>query len=478
MSIRRAHHCLLRRLRAARPSLASPASRGRSSSSVAAAAAAAAAPSPFAPAEPLPNSHPPLPPGTRVTIPTPDDWHLHLRDGAAMAAVAPHTALHFRRALIMPNLSPQPVTTVAAARAYRGRILAALATAADAAERAAARGDPGADPTAAARLRAFEPLMTLYLTDATPVSEVEAAAAAEAEPLGGGGGGAGGGGGGGTGGAASLRPARPLIAAFKLYPAGATTNSSQGVTGDLSRALPAMRAMADCGLPLCVHGEVTRAEVDVFDREAAFLRERLAPLLDSVPSLRVVLEHITTAEAAAFVLDRKDDGGGVAASVTPQHVLLNRNALLVGGVRPHAFCLPILKRERHRAAVLAAATLPAAEGGDRFFLGTDSAPHPRGAKETACGCAGVYSAPAALALYAAAFEQRGALADGRFAAFAGRNGAAFYGREANGGTVTLVRRKGEGDGWRVPDSYALGGDDVVVPMWAGQELAWRVEVDD
>ena len=302
--------------------------------------------------------------------------------------------------------------------------------------------------------------MTLYLTDATPVSEVEAAAAASADPSDG-----------------------LVIAAFKLYPAGATTNSSQGVTGDLSKALPAIRAMAKYGLPLCVHGEVTRSEVDIFDREAFFLRERLSPLLDQCPELRVVLEHITTADAAEFVLKHGGGGGGnsnappqLAATVTPQHLLLNRNALLVGGVRPHAYCLPILKRERHRAAVLRAATLPPSEGGNRFLLGTDSAPHPRGAKECACGCAGVYSAPVALSLYASAFEQAGALVDGRFEAFAARNGPAFYGRDVNEGEkVTLVKRKEEEEeGERVPESFSFGGD-VVVPMWAGQRLAWGVE---
>jgi dihydroorotase len=446
------------------------------SSFAAAAAAPTTPPAPFPPAEPLPNAAPPLPAGTRVTLPVPDDWHLHLRDGPAMAAVAPHSARHFKRAVIMPNLSPQPVTTVAAARAYRSRIRAALEAAAERAERAAERGEPGLggeDPGLPARLRAFEPLMTLYLTDATPESEVEEAAAASAASAAAAAAGGDGGGGG---------DGRLVVAAFKLYPAGATTNSSQGVTGDLSKALPAVRAMARLGLPLCVHGEVTRPDVDIFDREAFFLRERLAPLLDAVPDLRVVLEHITTADAAEFVL--KHGGGGsssssrpqIAATVTPQHLLLNRNALLVGGVRPHAYCLPVLKRERHRAAVLRAATLPPERGGDRFFLGTDSAPHPRGAKEGACGCAGVYSAPCALALYAAAFEQAGALADGRFASFASRNGPRFYGVPVNDdGAITLVKQA-EGEGEAVPEAFAFGGEnEVVVPMWAGQRLAWRVE---
>jgi dihydroorotase len=454
------------------------------SAAAAATATAATAPPPFPPAEPLPNAAPPLPAGTRIVLPTPDDWHLHLRDGAAMASVAPHTAMHFKRAVVMPNLSPQPVTTVAAAREYRARIGAALERAAQGVERgeeegggsggvglvALSGGASSSSPqSVAARLRAFEPLMTLYLTDATPVSEVEAAAEASAEAAAAAAAGNGGGGGGGGGGG----NAPPVsIAAFKLYPAGATTNSSQGVTGDLSKALPAIRAMAKSGIPLCVHGEVTRGEVDVFDREAFFLRERLAPLLDAVPDLRVVLEHITTEDAAEFVL-KHGSGGRIAATVTPQHMLLNRNALLVGGVRPHAYCLPVLKRERHRAAVLRAATLPASEGGGRFFLGTDSAPHPKHAKECACGCAGVYSAPAALALYAHAFEQAGALEDGRFAAFCSRNGAAFYRRPVNQGTVALVKKQ-QGSGWRVPESFEFG-EGTVVPMWAGQELSWCVE---
>jgi dihydroorotase len=388
-----------------------------------------------------------------------------------MASVAPHSALHFRRAVVMPNLSPQPVTTVAAAREYRSRIAAALEAAARRVEKGGGEellslsGSSSASAVAS-RLRSFEPLMTLYLTDATPVSEVEmaaeataeAAAAAKASASGGSGGGGGGGG--------------VSIAAFKLYPAGATTNSSQGVTGDLSKALPAIKAMAKHGIPLCVHGEVTRSEVDVFDREAFFLRERLAPLLDAAPDLRIVLEHITTEDAAEFVL-KHGANGRMAATVTPQHMLLNRNALLVGGIRPHAYCLPVLKRERHRAAVLRAATLPASQGGDRFFLGTDSAPHPKHAKECACGCAGVYSAPAALALYAGAFEQAGALEDGRFEAFASRNGPEFYKRPVNQGTVTLVKRDA-GSGWRLPSSYEFGEGEVV-PMWAGQELSWAVE---
>jgi dihydroorotase len=367
-----------------------------------------------------------------------------------MAAVAPHSALHFRRAVVMPNLSPQPVTSVAAARSYRARILAALETAAEQAEKAYKQGLPGSDAKTAERLRSFQPLMTLYLTDATPIAEVEEAARVSSDPN------------------------DPLvIASFKLYPAGATTNSSQGVTGDLSKALPAIQAMARVGLPLCVHGEVTRSEIDIFDREAYFLRERLLPLLDKSPDLKVVLEHITTADAAEFVL-KHGSSGRLAATVTPQHLLLNRNALLVGGIRPHAYCLPVLKRERHRAAVLKAATLPADQGGDRFFLGTDSAPHPKNAKECACGCAGVYSAPCALALYASAFEQAGALSDGRFEAFASRNGPKFYGREVNQGeTVTLIKQE-EDKRERVPEAFSFGGD-VVVPMFAGQALAWRVE---
>jgi dihydroorotase len=339
-----------------------------------------------------------------LVIARPDDWHLHLRDGDAMRSAAPHSAAHFARAVVMPNLVP-PVTTPAAAAAYRARIADALGPAS-----------------------AFTPLMTLYLTDNTTAADVRAAAAAG-------------------------------VVAFKLYPAGATTNSDSGVT-EWTRVLPALREMAAARLPLLVHGEVTDAGVDFFDREAAFIETRLKPLLAAVPDLRLVMEHITTREAAEFVAAAPES---VAATITPQHVLWNRNALFAGGLRPHAFCLPVLKREEHRRAVLAAAT----SGSPKFFLGTDSAPHARGAKEAACGCAGVFSAPVALALYAHAFESVGALH--RLEGFASHHGADFYGLPRNTGAVRLVRRP-----WRVPEAYTFGGAEVV-PMWAGLECPWAVE---
>ncbi|MCB9526198.1 MAG: dihydroorotase [Myxococcales bacterium] len=336
-----------------------------------------------------------------LTLRQPDDWHLHLRDGAALAAVAPATEAVFARALVMPNLKP-PVRTVADALAYRARIKAV-----------------------APRL---DPLMTLYLTDHTTPGDIAEAAA------------------------------HPHVVAAKLYPAGATTNSDAGVT-DIAALAPVLDAMAEHGLTLCVHGEVTQSDVDVFDREARFLDEVLAPLVARHPGLKVVLEHITTAEGVAFVQAHAANVGG---TVTPQHLLLNRNALFEGGLRPHHYCLPVLKRERHRQALAAAVT-----GGDpRFFLGTDSAPHAQGAKESACGCAGVYSAPFALGLYAEVFEAAGAL--DRLESFASLNGPAFYGLPANAGTVTLVR---EAD----PVPTALPFDDTrIVPFRAGGAVAWRV----
>jgi len=331
---------------------------------------------------------------------------LHLRDGEALRHVLPFTARVFGRAVVMPNLRP-PVSTLAQAEAYRARILAALP-----------------------RGAAFQPLMTLYLTDVTQPSEVAAAAASG------------------------------LVAACKLYPAGATTNSADGVT-DVRRLAPVLEAMAEAGLPLLLHGETTRGEVDVYDREAVFLEETLGPLLERHPRLRCVLEHITTAEAVAFV--RAAPAGRLGATVTPQHVTHCRNDMLVGGLRPHLYCLPVLKRERHRAAVCEAAT----SGEARFFLGTDSAPHARGAKEAACGCAGCFSAPTALPLYAAAFEKAGALHN--LEAFASLNGPAFYGRRPSEARVRLTRRR-----WRVPESYAFG-EETVVPLGAGTELEWAVE---
>jgi dihydroorotase len=339
-----------------------------------------------------------------LTITRPDDFHLHVRDGAALQAVVPHTAQRFARAIVMPNLNP-PVITTAQAHAYRERVLAAV--------------PPGAD---------FTPLMALYLTDNTPPEEV-----AEARESG-------------------------IVHAFKLYPAGATTNSESGVT-DMARVEPTLRAMAEAGTPLLVHGEVTAAEIDIFDRERVFLERVLAPLLERLPELRVVVEHITTREAAQFV---HGAGANVAATITPQHLLLNRNALLAGGIRPHHYCLPVLKRESHREALVEAAV----SGSPKFFLGTDSAPHPRRAKESPCGCAGIYSAHAAIELYAEAFEAAGAL--DRLEAFAAFHGADFYGLPRNRGSLTLER------GERViPDSFAFG-EDTLVPLRAGESVHWRV----
>jgi len=340
----------------------------------------------------------------RIDLIKPDDWHLHLRDGAEMAAVLPDTARRFARAIVMPNLKP-PVTTVVAARAYRERIRAALPAG-----------------------MAFEPLMTLYLTDNTPPEEVRAARASG------------------------------FVHGVKLYPAGATTHSDAGVT-DLARCAPALDAMADCGMPLLVHGEVTDAHVDVFDREAAFIERVLAPLLRRMPGLRVVFEHITTAQAAAFV---RDAGPNVAATITAHHLLLNRNALFQGGIRPHHYCLPVLKREEHRRALVAAAT----SGSPKFFLGTDSAPHARHTKESDCGCAGLYTAHAGIELYAEVFEAEGAL--GRLEGFASRHGPAFYGLPVNTERVALEKRP-----WVVPAELAFGAH-ALVPMRAGGTVAWTL----
>uniref|UniRef100_A0A7S0VIZ1 Dihydroorotase, mitochondrial n=1 Tax=Polytomella parva TaxID=51329 RepID=A0A7S0VIZ1_9CHLO len=351
-----------------------------------------------------------------LTIVRPDDWHLHLRDGDFMRSVVNHTAQHYSRAIVMPNLAP-PVTTTTAALAYRQRILDALA-------------HPVApSSTAVPSKHSFTPLMTLYLTDSTSPDEIHRAKASGA------------------------------VFACKLYPAGATTNSDSGVT-DIAKVLPALKAMAQVGLPLLVHGEVTDAHVDMFDREAVFIQQRLVPLLNQLPELKVVMEHITTRDAAEFVLAAP---ANVAATVTPQHLLLNRNALLAGGLRPHAYCLPVLKRETHRQAVLAAV----ASGSKKFFLGTDSAPHARGLKEAACGCAGMYSAPVSLAHYAAAFEAAGAL--DKLEAFASFNGPDFYGLPRNKDTVTLAKTRRN----KVPDSYVYG-NTVVIPMSAGQVVDWEV----
>jgi dihydroorotase len=338
----------------------------------------------------------------QLTIRRPDDWHLHLRDGAMLSGVLP-ASRDFARAIVMPNLVP-PVVTAADARAYRARIRAAL--------------PPEQD---------FEPLMTLYLTESTDPDDVAAAAA------------------------------DGLIAAVKLYPAGATTNSESGVR-DLDRAMPVLERMAAIGLPLCVHGEVTDPDVDIFDREAAFLERVLAPLRARLPELRLVLEHVTTADGVEFVASE-----GIAGTITVHHLILNRNHLLAGGIRPHFYCLPVVKRERHRLALRRAAT-----GDPRFFLGTDSAPHARAAKEAACGCAGVFSAPVALAWAAQVFEEEGAL--DRLEAFASRNGAAFYRRPPNSGRITLARSEAP---VTVPPVVETGAGPVVV-FDPGAPLHWRV----
>ncbi|OAM16524.1 dihydroorotase [Eikenella corrodens] len=341
-----------------------------------------------------------------LTLLRPDDMHLHLRDGDTLRHVLPHTARQMGRAVIMPNLKP-PVISVADALAYRERILASL--------------------PAGSR---FQPLMTLYLTDhATPALVQEAKAAG--------------------------------IVAFKLYPAGATTNSDSGVT-DLFKLLPVLEEIAAQDMRFLVHGEVTDPAIDIFDREAAFIERILLPVLNKVPGLKTVFEHITTAEAARLVCQ---SGENLAASVTPQHLLLNRNDLLVGGVHPHHYCLPVLKRESHRQALLEAVSGAQAH---KFFLGTDSAPHPQHAKENACGCAGMFSAATAIELYAEAFEQIGALE--KLEAFASKNGARFYGLPENTDTITLVKQA-----QTVPNSFPIGSGGNLVPMRAGGSVAWTMQ---
>ena len=340
----------------------------------------------------------------RLTLTRPDDWHLHLRDGDVLASVLPDTARRFRRAIIMPNLKP-PVTTVEAAADYRDRILAALPEEAD-----------------------FEPLMTLYLTEGTTPGMIDAAKASG------------------------------FIHGVKLYPAGATTNAASGVT-DIRRCYPVFEAMQRVDLPLLIHGEVTDPDVDIFDREAVFIERHLEPLIRDFPELRVVLEHITTESAVQFI---QDGPANVASTITPQHLLYNRNALFAGGMRPHHFCLPILKRERHRKALVEAAT----SGNPRFFLGTDSAPHPRHAKESACGCAGIYSAHAAIELYAEAFAAADALE--RLEGFASHFGPDFYKLPRNTDTLTLERSP-----WTVPEAV-LFGHDPGVPLRAGETIAWQL----
>jgi dihydroorotase len=341
---------------------------------------------------------------THLELRQPDDWHVHLRDGAALAAVTPDTAARFARAVVMPNLVP-PVTTTARALAYRERILAAV--------------PPG---------RVFQPLMTLYLTDQTPVEEVRRARASG------------------------------VVVAVKLYPAGATTHSDAGVT-DLERVQGVLEAMAEEGLPLLVHGEATAPEVDVFDRERVFIERTLAPLVERLPGLRVVLEHVTSRFGVEFV---RAGPATLAATITAHHLLINRNAMFAGGVRPHHYCLPVAKREEDRLALVEAAT----SGHPRFFLGTDSAPHARARKESGCAPAGIYTAHAALELYAEAFERAGAL--DRLEGFASVHGPAFYGLPPNPGRLTLVR-----DPWTVPATLPLG-EETLVPFRAGEPVAWRL----
>lgn len=365
--------------------------------------------------------------GETLTIARPDDWHLHVRDGDMMDAVLPHTAATFGRAIIMPNLQP-PVTNVVLAQQYKQRIHSSLERAAAAACQGAAGAASRIQEAAGGLLGNFQPLMTLYLTDSTKPSDVEEAIKAG-------------------------------IVAFKMYPAGATTNSDSGVT-NIAHVMDTLRAMSEVGMPLLVHGEVTDPSVDVFDREGTFIERVLTPLTEALPDLRIVLEHITTADAVDFVRNRANN---TAATITPQHILLNRNELFKGGLRPHVYCLPVLKRERHRQAVAAAAT----SGEACFFLGTDSAPHPKGAKEAACGCAGIFSAPAALPLYAEAFEAAGALH--HLEAFASWHGPDFYGLPRNTETVTIRK-----DRWQVPGSLGEGATQLV-PMYAEKYLDWKVD---
>lgn len=343
----------------------------------------------------------------RITITRPDDWHLHLRDGEALKAVLPDTARRFARAIVMPNLRP-PVTNLQAATGYRDRILAALP---------------------AGTASRFMPLMTLYLTDNTRPEEILSATASG------------------------------LVHAVKYYPAGATTNSDSGVT-DVSKCFDTFAAMTEAGMPLLVHGEVTNPEVDVFDREKVFLERILIPLTQRFPRLRVVMEHITTANAVEFVQGASDN---VAATITAHHLLLNRNDIFRGGIRPHNYCLPILKREEHRQALVGAAV----SGSPKFFLGTDSAPHARHTKENACGCAGVYTAHAGIELYAEAFDAAGALE--RLEGFASFFGADFYRLPRNRERITLVRRP-----WRVPEQLDYGAQ-TLVPMRSGESVAWQIE---
>lgn len=339
----------------------------------------------------------------RIRIRRPDDWHLHLRDGAMLDAVVPATARCFARAIVMPNLKP-PVRTVSEARAYRERIVATR-------------------PAGSS----FEPLMTLYLTESTTVDDIAEAAASD------------------------------FVHAVKYYPAGATTHSDSGVR-DLDHVGPVLEAMEKHGVPLLMHGEVTDGDIDVFDREKVFIERHLEKLRSNFPGLKMVLEHATTADAVDFV---RSAPGPIAATITVHHLLFNRNALFEGGLRPHHYCLPLIKRERHRQALVEAAT----GGSERFFLGTDSAPHPRHAKESDCGCAGIYSAPAAIELYAEVFEAAGAL--DRLEAFASLNGPAFYGLEPNTDHIELEKQA-----WTM-ETELSAGEETIVPLQAGSQIGWR-----
>jgi dihydroorotase len=341
-----------------------------------------------------------------ITFTRPDDWHLHLRDGEALKSILPDTARRFARAIVMPNLKP-PVTTVALADAYRQRILAALPPA-----------------------LSFRPLMTLYLTDNTPAAEIDAARASG------------------------------FVHAVKLYPAGATTNSDAGVT-DLTKCGATLARMEKLGMPLLVHGEVTDPAIDVFDREAVFIDKVMAPLLQDFPGLCVVFEHITTKDAADFV---KESPANIAATITAHHLLLNRNAMFQGGMRPHHYCLPVLKRETHRQALLRCAT----SGSPKFFLGTDSAPHGKRTKEAACGCAGCYTAHAGIELYAEAFDAQNAL--DMLEGFTSFYGADFYGLPRNQDRITLVKQP-----WQVPAELPFLADDALVPLRSGESIAWALQ---
>ncbi|MCF6282326.1 MAG: dihydroorotase [Candidatus Polarisedimenticolaceae bacterium] len=340
----------------------------------------------------------------KITLTRPDDWHLHVRDGDALSSVVPHSAAQFGRAIIMPNLRP-PVTDTEQALAYRQRILAALPEGHN-----------------------FTPLMTLYLTDQTTPDEIKRAKESG------------------------------IVYAAKLYPAGATTNSDSGVT-DLAKIQPALEMMQQCGLPLLVHAEVTDSHIDIFDRERIFIERHMDKLVEQYPELSIVFEHVTTLDAVNFVKQARQ---GVAATITAHHLLYNRNSMLAGGIRPHYYCLPILKREKHRQALLDAAT----SGNPKFFLGTDSAPHPTDAKESTCGCAGCYTAYAAIELYAEAFDGAGAL--DKLEGFASYFGADFYQLPRNSGQITLLKEP-----WFAPDSFPFN-DSQVTPLRAGEEIQWRI----